>query len=114
MIGRYFTTGHYLPALLYGSVLTRSARAVGVNLHGDADADWRNMTGAVYFQRLTRSPPALLDHPTPASIQSQQEEAAAPGRLGHARRLGLPNLTAVGTAPIHHALNRGEWRLTIG
>lgn len=60
------------------------------------------------FERLIRSPPATLDHPTTANHfqpRSQRDEVAALGRVGHARRLRLPNLTAVGKATFHSALH---------
>ena len=68
----------------------------------------------IYFGRLTSSPQSLpvslrLSPPatrTPGPVTAGHQVASL-GRVGRARRLALPNLTAVGNASFHSALHEG-------
>ncbi len=64
----------------------------------------------IYFGRLTSSPSlspvSPLLQPAPPA-QSQRATRSPLSAAGRARRLGLPNLTAVGNASFHSALHEG-------
>jgi hypothetical protein len=92
---------------------------VGVKLQGDSASDWpamasldRGIVPGSIFKRLSCALPLPHSHLQPSNPllppSHSSRRGRCPGRVGSARRLGLPNLTAVGTATFHSALQEEE------
>jgi hypothetical protein len=92
---------------------------VGVKLQGDSASDWpamasldRGIVPGSIFKRLSCALPLPHSNLQPSNPllppSHSSRRGRCPGRVGSARRLGLPNLTAVGTATFHSALQEEE------